>query len=94
MLTRRAREPQQVALSAYKDFEARAGTINTGRGSQSRIVVQAVERLASPFKVRDVERMSPGVSRITINRVLQHLREEGKIRSLGKGRDAAWERVE
>jgi len=58
------------------------------------VVVQAVERLASPFRVRDVERMSPGVSRITINRVLQRLREEGKIRSLGKGRDAAWERVE
>lgn len=83
-----------VVLSAYKDFEARAGTIHTGRGSQSKIVMQAVERLASPFKVRDVERMSPGVSRITINRVLQRLREEGKIRSLGKGRDAAWERVE
>ena len=83
-----------VVLTAYREFETRAGTITTGRGSQSKLVVQAVERLPVPFKLKDVERMAPGVSRPTINRVLQSLRQEGKIRLLSKGRDASWERVE
>ena len=81
-----------VVLTAYKEFEARAGVIITGRGAQSKLVLQAVERLPSPFKVKDIERMAPGVSRPTINRVLQSLRKQGKIRVLSKGRDAAWER--
>lgn len=83
-----------VVLTAYKEFEARAGVITTGRGSQSRLVIQAVERLPVPFKLKDIERMAPGVSRPTINRVLQSLHKQGKIRLLSKGRDAAWERVE
>jgi Fic family protein len=83
-----------VVLTAYKEFESRAGTIATGRGSQSKLVMQAIERLPVPFRVRDVERMAPGVSRPTINRVLARLRRDGKIRSLSLGRDAAWERVE
>ena len=83
-----------VVLSAYREFEARAGVITTRRGAQSQRVIQAVERLPVPFRVRDVEKMSPGVSRPTINRVLQNLRKEEKIRPLGKGRDAAWERID
>ena len=83
-----------VVLSAYREFEARAGVITSGRGGQSQRVIQAVERLPVTFRVRDVERMSPGVSRPTINRVLQNLRKEGRIHPLGKGRDAAWERVD
>lgn len=83
-----------VVLKAYREFEARAGVITTGRGAQSKLVIQAVERLPAPFRVKDIERMAPGVSRPTINRVLQSLRREGKIRVLSKGRDAAWERVE
>jgi Fic family protein len=83
-----------VVLSAYREFEARAGVITSRRGAQSQRVIQAVERLPVPFKVRDVAKMSPGVSRPTINRVLQGLRKEGRIRLLGKGRDAAWERVD
>lgn len=83
-----------VVLTAYKEFEARAGVITTGRGSQSRLVMQAVERLPVPFKLKDIERMALGVSRPTINRVLQSLRKQGKIRLLSKGRDAAWERTD
>jgi len=83
-----------VVLTAYREFEARAGTITTGRGSQSKLVIQAVKRLPVPFKLRDIERMAPGVSRPTINRVLQSLRKQGEIRLLSKGRDASWERIE
>ena len=57
-------------------------------------MIQAVKRLPVPFKLRDIERMAPGVSRPTINRVLQSLRKQGEIRLLSKGRDASWERIE
>jgi Fic family protein len=82
-----------VVLTAYKEFEARAGMITSGRGAQSKLVLQAVERVSSPFRLRDIERLAPGVSRPTINRVLQSLRREGRIRLLARGRDASWERV-
>jgi CRP-like cAMP-binding protein len=59
-----------------------------------RMVQDAVMRLPRNFKVSDVERACPGTSRPTINRALAELRREGKIRSVKRGRDAVWERVE
>lgn len=83
-----------VVLSAYRELEARAGAIATGRGAQSQLVIHAIERLPQPFRLKDVQRMAPGVSRPTINRVMRELRMSGKLRLIAKGRDAAWERVD
>ncbi len=54
-----------VLLTAYREFEGRVGKIVGGRGAQSRLVMEAIERLTAPFRVRDIERLAPGVSRPT-----------------------------
>lgn len=55
-------------------------------------MLNAIERLPRRFGVADVERACP-VSRPTINRVQADLRRSGRIVSLGKGRDAEWEKI-
>jgi Fic family protein len=83
-----------MLLTAYRDFEQRVGVVTTARGAKREMVQDAVARLPRSFKVSDVERACPGTSRPTINRALAELRREGKIRSVKRGRDAVWERVE
>lgn len=83
-----------MLLTAYREFEQRVGIVTTARGAKREMVRDAVARLPRNFKVSDVERACPGTSRPTINRALAELRREGNIRSVKRGRDAVWERVE
>jgi Fic family protein len=82
-----------MLLGAYRDFEERVGELSATRGAKSQLVVTTIERLPRRFRVSDVERACP-VSRPTINRVLADLRRSGRIVSLGRGRDAEWEKVD
>lgn len=81
-----------LALAAYKEFEARVGLLTTTRGAKREMVLNAVELLPQRFQVADVERLSPGASRPTINRVLAELRDGGRIACIKPGRGAVWEK--
>ena len=81
-----------LVLAAYKEFEDRVGLLTTSRGAKREMVLNAVELLPRKFQVADVERLSPGVSRPTINRTLAGLREEGRITCTKPGRAATWEK--
>ncbi len=83
-----------VLLTAYRRFEERVGMVTEGRGAKRDRVVEAVARLPRTFRMADVEAACIGISRPTIVRTLYALRDEGRIRCLGKGRDAAWERLD
>ena len=83
-----------VLLMAYGEFEERAGTLQTGRGSKSDLIEAAVRRRIGPFAISDIERDCPGVSRDWVRSVLRRLRDEGKIVVRGKGRGAKWVKVE
>lgn len=45
------------------------------------------------FSIGDVIRLSPGVSRPMIRHILDNLRLEGKLESLGTGRSAKWRKL-
>ena len=79
-------------IAAYKEFEDRVGTITSARGAKREMVAAAVGRLSVRFRIRDLQRVCPGVSYPTIQRALADLRREGKLRCLGRGPDAEWER--
>jgi len=79
-----------VLLAAYKEFEERVGTIQTARGSKTRLVRAAINRKIGPFAISNLERDCPGVSREMIRVVLNQLRDEGAIKLSGKGRGAKW----
>lgn len=80
-------------LAAYREFEERVGTITTVRGAKREMVQQAVKRLPHRFRIAELQRVCPGVSYPTLKRALEDLKREKKVRCLGKGRDAEWERI-
>lgn len=83
-----------MLIAACKEFEERVGTIRTGKGAKSDVVEEAVARHIGAFSISDIEVESPGVSRDWVRLVLRRLRDEGRIRLVGKGRGAKWVKVD
>lgn len=81
-----------VLLRAYREFEARVGTLVSGKGSKAHHIRNTVENMLGPFAISDIERACPSVSRDTVRLILRQLRDEGVIESAGKGRGAKWVR--
>lgn len=82
-----------MLTAAYKEFEGRVGNITSARGAKREMVQNAIQRLPGRFKIGDLQRACPGVSYPTLKRALSELKGRRKIRCLGKGRDAEWERI-
>jgi hypothetical protein len=80
-------------IAAYKEFEDRVGTITTVRGAKREMVRNTVRRLPARFRLADLQHACPGVSYPTLKRALADLQRERRIRCLGRGRDAEWERI-
>ncbi|MBI3097940.1 MAG: Fic family protein [Planctomycetes bacterium] len=82
-----------MLTAAYKDFEARVGSLTSARGAKREMVENAILRFPGRFRFGDLQRTCPGVSYPTLRRALSDLRRKGKLRCLGMGRDAQWERI-
>lgn len=82
-----------MLTAAYKEFETRVGNITSARGAKREMVVRAVENLSQRFTIGDLRRVCPGVSYPTLQRALSDLRKKKKLRCLGRGPDAEWERI-
>ncbi|MGI8734479.1 MAG: Fic family protein, partial [Pyrinomonadaceae bacterium] len=54
------------------------------------LVLDAIERLPDSFKMVDLERASPNVTRDMIRVVLNRLKKENKIYCEGRGAAAVW----
>ncbi len=81
-------------IAAYKEFEQRVGTITSARGAKREMVRSAIERMPGLFTIGDLKRVCPGVSYPTLQRALTDLKKEGKVKCLGRGPDARWQRIE
>jgi hypothetical protein len=57
------------------------------------MVQSAEDRLVGRFTIGDLQRACPGVSYPTLQRALADLKRERKVRCLGRGPDAQWERI-
>lgn len=82
-----------VIFSAYKEFSERAGAISSRRGGKRELVLDVIGRLGGAFRYAQIERACPDVSRPTIMRVLDELKVAGKIRPVGRGPAASWEKL-
>lgn len=80
--------------AAYKEFEARVGTLTSARGAKRQMVQNAVRRLQQRFAINELQRACPGVSYPTLQRALGDLRKQKVVRCVGRGPDAQWERIE
>jgi len=79
-----------LLLKAYSEFEERAGSPPSGRGSKTDRVRRAVMRQIAAFTIADLEKECPGVSRETIRNVLRDFRDSGVVAATGTGRGAKW----
>ncbi len=79
-----------MLLSAYREFEGRAGTLTTTRGAKTAMVLDAVERLPNGFRMVDLERAAPNVTRDMIRVVLNRLKKEKRVYCEGRGAAATW----
>lgn len=82
-----------MLLSAYREFENRAGILTTSYGAKSQMIFDAVDRLSGDFRVSDVQRICPGVSLDLIRRRLKDLKAAGKVEPSGRGPSAVWRRM-
>jgi len=80
-------------IAGYKEFEDRVGNLKTVRGAKREMVQQTIKRLPGRFKFSELHHACPGVSYPTLKRALLDLKRQKKVRCLGKGRDAEWERI-
>ncbi len=77
---------------AYGEFEDRAERQKPKRGSKTGQVEYALQNIIGPFGIADIERLCPNVSRDSIRNAMNRWRDEGKLKMLGKGRDARWQK--
>ena len=76
-----------VLIRAYEEFEARVESL---KGSKTAQVRAAVGRRVGPFRISDVEKDCPGVSRDMVRHVLRQMRAEARLQVEGHGRGARW----
>ena len=82
-----------VLTQACKEFEERVGQLKSPRGEKTEAVLAAVERQVSTFRVADLQSECPAVGVDLIRHLLARLQKEKKIKSLGTGRGAKWEKT-
>ncbi len=82
-----------ILTQACKEFEQRVGRLKSPRGEKTEAVIAAVHRQIATFRVADLQGECPGVGLDLIRRVLARLQKEKKIKSLGTGRGAKWQKI-
>lgn len=82
-----------ILKSAYKEFEERVGQTASPKGAKTELVTTAIRRFAGPFRISDIQRDCPGVSVDLIRRVLKNSRSVGRVKCLGRGQSAEWQRT-
>jgi Fic family protein len=82
-----------IVRSAGREFAERAGRVKAPRGAKRALVEQAIAEADGSFTLVDLERRCPHVSRDMVRVVLWRLRREDRVRCLGRGPAARWERA-
>ncbi len=81
----------KIAIEAYQDFsEILRNYTFDQQINKSDYIENTINRLEEVFTKDEIRSAHPTISDSTINRTLKRLRDEKKIRPLGKGRSAKW----
>ncbi len=80
-----------VAIEAYKEVHEMLRNYTFDKElNKGDYIENTINRLNEVFSKEDIRNAHPTISESTINRTLARLRDEKKIRPLGKGRSAKW----
>ena len=79
-----------IIRRAYVELEERSGEFNASRGAKSEQVLAAIRAQPGEFRVNDLLRACPGVSREWIRKLLARLKKSGVVTCEGRGPSARW----
>jgi len=82
-----------LLIAGYKELDERIAVLDFEKGSKTQWVLEMINDLPEEFSISELVHLCPGVSRPMIRHVLETLRKENKIISLGTGRSAKWKKV-
>ncbi len=82
-----------VLTQACREFEERVGQLRSPRGEKTAAVLAGIDRQVATFRVADLQTECPGVGVDLIRLVLARLQKQGKVKSLGTGRAAKWQKT-
>lgn len=84
-----------MLIATYSTFEERVDLVTSRRGAKRTAIIGFVEHRAIPnFTMADIRDAVPTASDAMIRKTLSELRSDGRVRSLGRGRAARWERID
>jgi len=83
-----------IMKTAYREFEERIGQLQIPKGEKTGLVLRAIDRTLSPFRIAELQNECPNVSVDMIRRVLKNLRTENRVECLGRGQNAQWRKTE
>lgn len=83
-----------IIKTAYMEFESRLGQLQSPRGEKTDLVLRAIDRTRSGFRVAELQNECPNVSVDMIRRVLKNLRIRKQVECLGRGQNARWRKTD
>jgi len=83
-----------LMISAYEEVDRMAHEFAFEKElNKSNNIENSILKLDEIFSKEDLRKRHPNVSDATIDRTLKRLKDENKIRPLGKGRSSKWQRI-
>ncbi len=83
-----------ILRTASREFEERVGQLKSPKGEKTELITSDIRRVIGSFRVADIQKECPGVSMDLIRRVLKTMRASEKIKCLGRGQNARWQKTE
>lgn len=84
----------QILIQAYEEVDGMAHEyVFEKELNKSNNIENSILKLDEIFSKEDLRKRHPNVSDATIDRTLKRLKDEDKIRPLGKGRSSKWQRI-
>ncbi|MBI5196958.1 MAG: Fic family protein [Nitrospirae bacterium] len=83
-----------ILKTAYREFEERVRETKSPRGAKTELIISAIMRAIGSFCVADIQRECPGVSVDMIRLVLKALQSDRRVKCLGRGQSAQWQKTD
>ncbi|MGD1076129.1 MAG: Fic family protein [Thermodesulfovibrionales bacterium] len=76
--------------TVHKEFEERVRQLRSPKRTKMEMIIAAIDSFSGEFKLSNLERACPGVSRDMIHRVLREQQGLKEVECLGRGPGALW----
>lgn len=79
-----------VILKAYNEFEDRVDHLKYRKLTKAERVEALINKSLTPISKKELLELAPDISRVTVERALVDLQEQGKIKKVGQGRSTKY----